>query len=197
MKRPEALKQVFGERPSFSVAEARRALRDASAAYVKSLLQKMEKQGRIFRITRGVYSFSNDTQVAGFAFPPFYYGLQDALSLHGIGEQETNPVVITARKVRTGLRAFSGSNYIVKRIPRKKFFGFETLQYGRFWVPVSTVEKTAIDLVYFRQTIQEDAWEELRSRLEKEKLEKMLARCSKHLAQRVRKRLFGKKSAPA
>jgi hypothetical protein len=56
------------------------------------------RSGRIYKITRGSYTFYDEVQYAGFAFQPFYYGLEDALSLLGLWKQETNPVIITPGK---------------------------------------------------------------------------------------------------
>ncbi|EQD66731.1 transcriptional regulator, partial [mine drainage metagenome] len=81
------------------------------------------------------------------AFLPFYYGLEDALSLRGFWEQETNPVIITPRKVRNGVRQFDSRNYVVRRIDRKMFFGYTFVNYEEFYIPVSDTEKTLIDLI--------------------------------------------------
>ncbi len=159
----------------------------AKRGYLDLLVHQLVKGKRLFRIRNGVYSFSDDTQLAGFAFQPFYYGLQDALSLHGLWEQETNPVVITTRKVRNGIRKFGDSNYVVRRISKRLFFGFESLKYGEYWVPVSTIEKTLIDLVYFKQYLPPDLKIEFRKRCDRKRLAELLKRCPPWLAKQVRK----------
>lgn len=179
------LQQAFSTRPSFTIAEVKRLYPKASPAYVSLMLHNLWKEGKIYRISRGAYSCSDDPTVAGFAFRPFYLGLQDAMSIHGIWEQETNPVVITPRKVRGGLRRYAGGNYVVRRICRKLFFGYETIKYSGFFVPVSTIEKTFIDMVHYRQFIPDDALTEFRKRIKKKELNGLLKRCPNGLRKKV------------
>ena len=87
-------------------------------------MNHLTKKGEIKKITRGAYTFKEEIEVVGFAFSPFYYGLQEALSLRNLWEQEVNPVVITPRKIRQGVRKFLGNNYLIKRVNRSMFFGF-------------------------------------------------------------------------
>ncbi|MCX6799515.1 MAG: hypothetical protein NTW59_05480 [Candidatus Diapherotrites archaeon] len=122
------------------------------------------------RVARGFYSFQTDPALAGFAFSPFYYGLQEALSLRNLWEQETNPVIITPKKVRPGLRSSMGANIVVRRISRKMFFGFGMVKYYDFWLPVSDPEKTLIDFAYFRERLPEEALREIKKSLDKKKL---------------------------
>ena len=68
--------------------------------------------------------------MSGFGFSPFYYGLEDALSLRNVWEQETNPVIITPRTVRVGIRKFEGRHFVVRRIDRSMFFGYTFVDYG-------------------------------------------------------------------
>jgi len=180
------LKARLGGQPSFTIADAGRLFPKASRAYVALLLHNLCKRGDIFRISRGVYSFHDDTTAAGFAYSPFYYGLQNALSIHGLWEQETNPVILTPRHVRTGRRVFCGANYIVRRIGRPLFFGYEMVQYSGFWVPVSDVEKTLIDMVYFRQPVSDELLVEFRRKIDKKKLGACLEKCPVRLAEKVR-----------
>lgn len=181
--------EAFKGQPSFTLKEVIRLLKPADPEYVTIMLHNLVKAGKLFRIRRGVYSETSDTQVVGFGFEPFYYGLQDALSLHGLWEQETNPLVITPRKVRPGLRNFEGSNYLVRRISRNMFFGYESMQYGEYWIPVSTKEKTFIDMVYFRQHTSEELIREFKKQIEEDKLRNLLRRCPPRLAKQVARRL--------
>ncbi|MFH1200115.1 MAG: type IV toxin-antitoxin system AbiEi family antitoxin domain-containing protein [Candidatus Micrarchaeota archaeon] len=189
MTNPAVLEKAFSMQPCFSLAQARRVLSGASAGYARLLLHNLVKGGRLHRVARGVYSFHSEAQVAGFAFSPFYYGLQDALSLHGAWEQETNPVVVTVRKVREGVRSFEGANFVVRCIPRRLFFGFESMQYGDLWVPVSSLEKTLADLAYFRCHVPADALREIRPRVDLKELDEVLSRFPKPAASRAREML--------
>lgn len=192
MKYVDQLVENFSMQPSFSTGDARRLLSDISDGYLDVFLHNLTKRNKIHRISRGIYTFHDDSGVVGFAFRPFYYGLQDAMSLHNIWEQETNPVVITPRKVASGLRQFEGANYVVRRINRKMFFGYELMKYGDLWIPVSDVEKTLMDIVYFEQNIPEDALKAFKRKINKEKLLSYLEKCDGWMVKRVKNALSDK-----
>jgi hypothetical protein len=106
----------FALKPAFSSDEARNffSFRNGPEGYYKTVINNLVRSGKLFRNTRVQYTFYDEVQFAGFAFKPFYYGLQDALSLRDLWEQETNPVIITSRNVRSGLRVFNERNYVVR-----------------------------------------------------------------------------------
>lgn len=148
------------------------------SGYKKRLVHLMTSDKRITRITRGVYTFHKDSNVVGFAFSPFYYGLEDALTLRKVSVQGTNPVVVTVRNVRQGRRSFNGRNYIVKRIPQNLFFGYGMIKAGEFWVPVSDLEKTVIDMLYLQKGIRDELWAAIAKKLDRKRLDGYLKRYS-------------------
>ena len=119
--------------------------------YASLLLHNLAKRGEVKRITKGWYTVHDDPVVTVFAFRPAYIGLQEALSLRGLWEQETNVVLLTALRARTGVRSMMGSTVVVHRLSSKYVFGFDYVAYGDFILPVSDLEKTLIDLVYFNE----------------------------------------------
>jgi predicted transcriptional regulator of viral defense system len=127
--------------------------------YTYVLLNNLLKKGYINRIEKGYYTMHEDPSLIVYCLKPAYLGLQDAVSFHGLWEQETCPIVITTRKVRTGVRKVFGHNVVIRRILPKYFFGYDYYKYGDFVFPVSDVEKTFIDLVYFREIKSELAKE--------------------------------------
>jgi len=152
MKYMKEFKVHFSQKPAFSVGEANLFLknREASDGYNKLVIHNLLSRNEIYRVAKGIYTFHEDAQMVGYGFVPFYYGLEDALSLRNVWEQETNPVVITPRKVRPGVRQFEGRNFVVRRIDRKMFFGYSLMRYDDFSIPVSDIEKTFLDLIYFK-----------------------------------------------
>jgi predicted transcriptional regulator of viral defense system len=64
-------------------------------------MSNLIKEKKIHKITNGKYTFQEEIMCVGFAFSPFYYGLQEALSLHNLHEQETNAIIITTNKIKT------------------------------------------------------------------------------------------------
>ncbi|MCL5677844.1 MAG: hypothetical protein M1442_01050 [Candidatus Thermoplasmatota archaeon] len=169
--------ETFSRAPSFNSIELDLLLSsfDTSANYRKLLVHNLIGTGRLKRISKGNYTFLDDVEVVCFAYKPSYYGLQEALSLMDLWEQETNPVVITPLRVVPGIRTFAGRNYLVRRIDRRMFFGIDLIRYTDFWVPVSDTEKTLIDFVYFREFLPEDTLTRFRRKINRKKLDKYLS----------------------
>jgi predicted transcriptional regulator of viral defense system len=188
MKYMKQFTEEFSKKPAFGIDEVKAFLgrRNASEGYSKLLIQNLLKSGRIYKITRGAYTFYDEVQYVGFAFLPFYYGLEDALSLRGLWDQETNPVIITPRKVRNGIRQFDFRNYLVRRINRNMFFGYTLLKYEQFYIPVSDVEKTLIDLVYFGIRVPDDVISTMIRKLNRETFNSYLSELPKWLSNRTR-----------
>ncbi len=187
VKYREEFIEYFKDRNYFSIKDAELFLmqKGATKEYARLMLYAMERKGKIRRLKRGYYSFNSNLDAIGFIFEPFYYGLQEALSLHGLWEQQTNPVIITTRKVRTGVRSILGRNVVVRRIQRKMFFGYEAKRIGSSFIPVSDVEKTLIDFVYFKVKIKKEVLEKMEKRLDKEKLQRYLEKLDKNLRIKV------------
>jgi predicted transcriptional regulator of viral defense system len=187
MKFMRELTSHFESKPAFTSREVRTFLlnRGASAGYHKLLIHNLQESRRIFRISRGAYTFHEEVQLVGFGFQPFYYGLQDALSLRGLWEQETNPVILTPKRVRNGLRQFEGRNYLIRRIDRKMFFGFTFVSYYDFSIPVSDVEKTLIDFFYYRVKIPAEAQQSIAQKIDKARLRSYLKEVPDSLSRRV------------
>jgi len=156
-----------------------------SKGYSHLILHKLAEKGEIKRITKGWYSSHEDPIISVFCFKPAYIGLQEALSFHELWEQETNVVIVTTKKVRTGIRKILDSNVILHRIKQKYFFGFDYLEYENFFIPLSDIEKTLIDLVYFNEIPGKDVLKEIKKRMDKEKLKRYLKRFPVKFRERV------------
>ncbi len=153
--------------------------------YVKRLAHLLIAKGEIIRITRGIYTFHDNAYVVGFAFSPFYYGLEDALRIRGLSEQGTNPLVVTTRNVRGGLRKFGESNYVIYKIEKEYFFGYNMEKRDGFWVPVSDLEKTVIDMLYFQGGIRDELWPGILERLDRKRIREYLKRYDAKFGKRV------------
>jgi hypothetical protein len=178
MKYIKRLRERFGrpDFPVFKVSDVKIAFRKEgiSSGYIHLMLHNLLKGNEVTRITRSEYTFHSDAAVVGFAFEPFYYGLENALSIMRISEQGTNFIVLTVRNVRAGVRSFKGRNYRIQRIQKQHMFGYRLFKYGEFWIPVSDLEKTIIDMIYFKDHIRKELWPVLLKRLDKRKIEKYL-----------------------
>ncbi len=190
MKYMEFVRKNFNDAkfPVFSLTDLRVSLglNGMRPAYLKRMVNYLMKKGEIRRITKGVYTFHDDITVAGFGFRPFYYGLENALTIRKLWEQNTNPVVITCRNVRTGTRKFGNGNYLINHISKEFFFGYEFIRYYDYWIPVSDYEKTLIDLVYFGHYIRDDVLLLLRKHIANSKLEGYLAPYGPRIKTRVK-----------
>ena len=156
MKYMAEFHNTFGTREVFRIQDVEVFLRARRAplAYAHTLIHRLRRKGDLRRVTRGVYTFRPEGEVVGFAFSPFYYGLQDALSIRNLWEQETNSLIITPRNVRGGVRTLGGARVIVHRISRRAFFGYDLVKTGAsLYLPVSDIEKTLIDFFYFREPL--------------------------------------------
>ncbi|MCL4383484.1 MAG: hypothetical protein M1168_01590 [Candidatus Marsarchaeota archaeon] len=180
--------------PVVKLFELRTALktRGIKDMYLKRLINYLLTRGELKRITKGVYTFHEDITVVGFAFQPFYYGLENALTIRKLWEQGTNPIVVTPKMVRIGIRKFGNANYLVQRIPKNLFFGYELVKYYDFWIPVSDIEKTFLDLLYFKHYIREDVLKQLKSKIDKKKLKRYLKRYLREFRREVLDLLAGK-----
>ena len=87
--------------------------------YAKQLIRSLILKRKIKRITKGFYTSEDNISISVFCFKPAYLGLQDALSFHNLWEQETIPVIISARKIRVGIRSIMGNNVLIRRISKK------------------------------------------------------------------------------
>ncbi|MGA3020860.1 MAG: hypothetical protein ABSD68_02845 [Candidatus Micrarchaeales archaeon] len=173
--------------PVFTLSDMRVVLgkEGITQRYLKELVSRLIRAKEIHRINKGTYTFYDDTAVVGFAYRPFYYGLEDALSYRNFWTQATNPIVITPNRVREGQRKFGNANYLVRRIKPKLFFGFSFVNHYGFWLPVSDPEKTLIDLVYYRHGVRADAIESLTKAIDRKRLEEYMKKYSKRLRKNV------------
>lgn len=174
MKYIEYLRKHFNDSksPVMTLREVKTTLKlkGIKLSYLKRLINYLIKKNEIIRITKGVYTFHNEITVVGFAFRPFYYGIENALTIKGLWEQGTTPIVITPRNVRQGVRKFGTGNYSIFKIKKQFFFGFELIKYYDFWIPVSDYEKTLIDMIYYKRHIRDDVLKELKKKIDRKKL---------------------------
>jgi predicted transcriptional regulator of viral defense system len=189
MKYAKEFEKIFGsqEYPVFNIKDIKLAFekKAISYSYIRLMLSKYAKSKKIKRITRGTYTFHDDAIVTGFAFRPFYYGLESALNMLGFSMQGINNIIITTRNVRRGVRSFEGRNYRVQPIKKTYFFGYKLILYNGFWVPVSDLEKTVIDMLYFNIAIRPELHQKIVDNIDKKKLLEYLKRYNSNFKNKV------------
>lgn len=143
--------EYFSRKPIFTSSEAERYLSryGAVGGYSKLLLHNMAEKNELVRLKRGFYTFSKNEAVSGYAFRPFYYGMEYALTIRKIWTQQSIPIVVTTSKANPGIRLIMGQRVKVRRINKKYFFGFEYVNYSNLFVPVSSPEKIILDFLYY------------------------------------------------
>lgn len=166
-KHIKRVRQLFEKSPVVDYKSVERI----AGPYARVMLSKMKD---IHRLTKGCYSKEEDPSLAVFCFTPAYFGLQSALSFHGLWEQETIPVIITSRRVRTGIREILNTNVLVRHSTH--IFGFDYFKDGNHYFPYSDIEKTFIDMVLFNEPISSEVLRQFKKRINSAKLKKYLAK---------------------
>lgn len=174
-KRKYQLEELFAKSTVVSYKSIERFVKSQEKVkqYPKQLVRNLMKQKKIFPLMKGYYTSFPEVSLAVFCFQPAYLGLQDALSYHGLWEQETIPIILTSRKVRSGLRVIMGSNVFIRHLDQKYMFGWE-YSHSKFTLPYSDLEKTLIDMVHYKQRITPEVAQEFRQRLDEKKIKKYL-----------------------
>lgn len=167
-KYKDKIEELLKDTPVFTNRDVNMVIKDRS--YTDLFLHNLVEQGEAFRLKRGCYSWEEDPFLSVFCFRPAYLGLEFALTFHEIWDQETNPVIITPRKVRTGTREVLGTNIVLRHIKQDYFFGIDFLKHDDFYLPVSDIEKTILDFVYFNNIPTKEVWRKLLDKADREKL---------------------------
>lgn len=181
--------EFFGRTPVASSRDIKLVVNKSKPkkAYPHLLVHNLVKSGRIRKVVKGFYTSHEDPTVAVFCFKPAYIGLQDALSVHDVWEQQSNVVIVTSKKVRAGTRKIMGASVILHRINPKYLFGFDYVKYSGLFVPVSDLEKTFIDFIYFKEHMDKGTLRNLKRKINRKRLRIYLKRYPKRFRDRVKK----------
>ncbi|MCL5011518.1 MAG: hypothetical protein M1594_01325 [Candidatus Marsarchaeota archaeon] len=145
---------------------------------LRVLLSYMTSKKKLYRVRKASYTFKKDEMMAGYAFEPFYFGLFFAMTCRGVWDQLPHVCIVTTKQVRKSrVGLFREEDFWVDlhHVPFKYFFGFSSVFYNGFEVPVSDAEKTLIDFVYFKTTLSSDDYALLCRRVDRNKLVKYLS----------------------
>ena len=182
-KYQKEIESLFEKSPVISYNSLQRIIKNKN--YSKQLIRNLILKGKIKKLAKGFYSKFDENSLAVYCFKPSYLGLQDALSFHNLWEQETIPIIITSKKIRQGIRKIMDMNVLIRRIDNKYLFGFEYYKEGNFIFPYSDIEKTFIDLVYFRQKLSKEVLKEIKKKIDKKRLSLYLKNYSKRFRREV------------
>lgn len=172
MKYAKQFLEYFQNFPSFTVRDARIFFqkKGADGQYYKIFMHNLIKSGKAFTVARGAYTLHDDPMAAGFAFSPFYYGMETALTYYKLWDYVTPISIITTRRVRRGSITLLGRNASIRRIKKDKFFGYSMVQEDGIYVPMADIEKTMIDSVYFHSRFSKDVYVSMAKRIDRVKM---------------------------
>lgn len=181
------VENLFQKSPVVSYSSIQRIIKakKGNSLYAKQLTRQLILKGKIRKLAKGHYTSRNDSELIIFCLKPAYLGLQDALSYHGLWEQETVPVIITICKARQGLRNVLGGNVLIRRIDKSYMFGFDYVKHGEIYYPYSDIEKTLIDMVYFKEKLDAETIKNIVKRIDIAKLKKYLKKYPVKIQTRV------------
>ncbi len=182
--------ELFDKSPVVDFKSIKRIIKKEN--YARVLISNLIKSKRIYKLGKGIYTKHKESSLAVYSFQPAYLGLQCALSFHKILEQETNPVILTTRKVRKGIRKVLGSNVLIKGINRKYFFGFEFFNEEKFILPYSDLEKTFIDVIIYHKKIDKDILKKINKKINRKKMNDYLKEYPKRFRKNIGKLIKNK-----
>lgn len=132
----------------FDVSDALKIFGTKKIKTLYELLQRLEKNGIIRRITKGRYHFSlreyNDFELANFLVNPSYISLESALSFYGILPQF--PYTVTSiTPLKSKRICHQEKEYEFSHLESKYFWGF--VKKDKFLI--ASPEKALLDELYF------------------------------------------------
>jgi len=149
ISRDKAIKILHQKKISlFDVTDAKKIFRIKKDNTLYKLLQRLEKNGVIGRVTKGKYLFLfrevSDFELANFLVNPSYVSLESALSFYGILAQF--PYTITSvTPLKSKKIVYREKEYEFSHLESKHFFGF--VKKEKFLI--ASPEKALLDELYF------------------------------------------------
>jgi predicted transcriptional regulator of viral defense system len=188
MKITDELLRRFKSWPTFTALDAYRHIKKVSRSATRTSVQvtlfRLVRDGRLYRVAKGVFSLRDNAEYTGFAFSPFYYGGLSALMIRDLIDDQVKLEIMTTKTVRKSHMAlFDGSvEVILHHVSSARYFGFDMIAYGGIEVPVSNPEKTLIDLFYYGIRLPIQDYSELLRVVSREKVRGYLKVYDKHTA---------------
>ena len=141
----EILEQLRKKKtPVFTTNEIARISHLKKSCVIVSIKRMVDK-GLLFRVAKGIYALDQDPFLyASYIIPNSYISFNAALYLHKAIDQIPSKIhVVVPRRVR---KKVEGVTFI--SLPKKAFFGFETVDYRSYSLWVADKEKALIDIAY-------------------------------------------------
>jgi predicted transcriptional regulator of viral defense system len=115
---------------------------------VKVMLHRYTRDGWMWRVTRGVYSITDNTRVVATSIThPSYISFSTAYHLHGVIEQMPHTLLVATSRGRKPVETEIGSISFVQVRP-SLMFGFRKERYPDGDATIAELEKAVVDSVY-------------------------------------------------
>lgn len=136
----------------FTIKDVQRIFRSSDVA-ARFLVYRWNKRGRITRVKRGLYRFSEqvlpDAYVANKLYEPSYVSLEYALSYHRVIPESVYTITSVTTK---STRSFNvqGKRFTYHRIKRSAYSGYHPYRQQGFTFYLAEPEKAFVDALYLR-----------------------------------------------
>jgi len=174
-KRSKTIIELAGKLPVFTFDDFLGA--EESKSYLRMILHRYEKSGRLFRLKKGIYTTTAYVErmkdrgeieifidfLANFLYSPSYLSLETILYRHNILTEI--PVNLTSvSKNKTAIFTNKLGNFFYHQIKPSLFCGFEIPEESGFSLMRATKTKAIFDFLYLRKNIlpSREAVKELR-----------------------------------
>ncbi|MCL5419729.1 MAG: hypothetical protein M1354_02520 [Candidatus Marsarchaeota archaeon] len=188
MKYVKEFLEYFQAFPTFTANDAKLFLRKNGSErdYYKVFMHNMIKNRKILSISKGHYTLHDNPVVAGFAYSPFYYGMEMALTYYKLWNYMTPISIVTTNRIRKGNIVLLGRNANVRRIQKNKFFGYSMVYYkDSIYIPMADIEKTLIDSIYFHSLFDKEVYSAMVGKLDRKRLARYLRNYSNIIKKQV------------
>lgn len=169
------------------LSKVRKGNKKLSSKTVQVTLSRMVRSGKLYCVTKGIFSVTDKAEISGFAFTPFYYGGLSALMIRGLIDDQVAMEIMTTKVVRKkNVNLFNHKvSVVLHHLPNRLYFGFDHVTYGNVLLPVSDPEKTLIDLFFYKIKLSLQDYSELLKAVNRNKINSYLRRYDKHTQKAV------------
>lgn len=159
----------FESMPVFSLGDINQIINNRT--YAKRFLKRMLKEGKLFKIRKNTYTLHKDPfLVSTFLIKPSYISGASALSHHKRITQIPSEVFCATLKNNKSFKFGEKINFVHTNY----LFGFESVEYEGFRIPIATPEKAIIDsFSVIPISIFEEAFEDIDKRVMVEYLKRI------------------------
>lgn len=173
------IKEAIENLPYFTISDLAPLEKDKN--YLKVLLYRLSRQGKIRSLKRGMYASEKFLEsinrknaineyaefVGNIIYEPSYLSLEYVLEKYGVLSESVNSLTLVSEKKTNKFFNYLGV-FKFHNIKKDLFIGFTIKKKGDFFVAEATLAKAMFDFLYFRKNIlsSDEQIDELRLNLD-------------------------------